>query len=89
MEYGLVNGSRGVVIAFKGAKHQPVVRFTNGVVIPIEIDYKFVLEGTSKSGTRDILASVIQTPLRLAWAWTLHKVSSFFFIQWAAIEDFF
>lgn len=65
---GICNGSQGVVIDFKQGKRNvmcPIVRFLNGVVMPIEPkEYQF--EDYPKYG-------IAQIPLRHAWAFTIHK----------------
>ena len=59
-EYGLVNGSRGVVIGFKEAGSFPIVKFMNGRCETIKYH---VWQDTY----------VEQIPLRLAYALTIHK----------------
>lgn len=64
-EKGLVNGSRGVVIAFREEVNWPVVRFKNGREIAIEpaiwkSDHEPPIERS-------------QIPLRLAYSLTIHK----------------
>jgi ATP-dependent DNA helicase PIF1 len=65
-DYGLVNGSRGIIVGFCPSTELPIVEFLNGIkkvvgthTWPIE-DYEFV----SRS----------QIPLRLAYAVTIHKI---------------
>jgi ATP-dependent exoDNAse (exonuclease V) alpha subunit len=63
---GFVNGSQGCVVSFKGG--MPVVKLeANGKKIRVE--------GHSWKHTinKEVIAEVIQLPLRLAWAITIHK----------------
>jgi len=64
---GICNGSQGVVVDFvaSGTKQYPVVRFLNGITMKI----------TSKVYQHDDYPKygVEQIPLRLAWAFTIHK----------------
>ena len=62
---GLVNGSRGVVSGF-ASSGVPVVAFANGVVCPIAPNtWTITTEGRRRSRE--------QTPLKLAWAITIHR----------------
>jgi len=62
---GFVNGTRGTVIDFKG--NNPVVVLANGKEITVE-PHTWSLEEDGK-----VRAEVVQYPLRLAWAITIHK----------------
>lgn len=61
---GLVNGSRGVVQAIKGTT--VTVKFYNGTTTEIT-PHEWAIDGAKKK------AKVIQLPLVLAWAITIHK----------------
>lgn len=65
---GLANGSRGVVIGFSDML--PIVRFMNGSERIIDYYTWEIEEGNKKQ------ASIMQMPLRLAWAHTVHKCQS-------------
>ena len=62
---GFVNGTRGRVVGFR--KHLPVVRMSTGGTVTIEPhSWALVEEGRQR-------AEIIQLPLRLGWAITIHK----------------
>lgn len=69
-QFGLVNGSRGVVVDFvveEGASSIPVVRFANGRTMPVPAEFT----GVRVSAGHHL--GVLQVPLMLAWAVTIHK----------------
>ena len=63
---GLVNGARGRVESFSSAG-VPVVRFVGGAVQEVRQD-----KWTVKGGP-GVLVTRTQLPLRLAWAFSIHK----------------
>lgn len=63
VEGGICNGSQGVVVGFSGPS--PIVEFLNGVVMTVS-------RKTYQHGDYPCLG-VEQIPLRLAWAFTIHK----------------
>jgi ATP-dependent DNA helicase PIF1 len=62
---GLMNGSRGVVTGFSEATGWPLVRFASGLAI--EVKPAQWESDTDPSFFRE------QIPLRLAWAYTIHR----------------
>lgn len=66
-EAGYVNGTLGTVTAFERDTGRPIVRIRSGELITAT-PAEWAIEDSGK-----ILAKVIQIPLRLAWAITIHK----------------
>lgn len=64
---GYVNGTLGVVVDFSKTSKFPIVKTRNGRRIEVE-PMEWVIEENGK-----IKAKIIQIPLRLAWAITVHK----------------
>jgi ATP-dependent DNA helicase PIF1 len=65
LEMGLANGSRGVVTRFEN--DFPVVRFLNGLEIPIEFYQYKQYDG------KKVILTADQIPLKIAYAITVHK----------------
>jgi ATP-dependent DNA helicase PIF1 len=66
LENGLANGSRGVVIGFE--EDFPIVRFLNGIErIITHQEWKIEDNG-------EVLMTITQIPLRVAFATTIHKI---------------
>lgn len=61
------NGSLGKVVGFEPQTDHPVVELTNGREVTIRPDTWELMDGDKKR------ASLVQLPLRLAWAITVHK----------------
>ncbi|MES3005561.1 MAG: AAA family ATPase [Patescibacteria group bacterium] len=64
-EAGYVNGSLGVIVA--AGNNGPVVKLTDGTLINVQLT-NWSIEEDGK-----VKAEIIQYPLRLAWAITIHK----------------
>lgn len=64
---GYINGTLGRVIGFNEDDHYPIVETTTGQEI-VAYPEKWGIEDNGS-----VIASVIQVPLRLAWAITVHK----------------
>lgn len=64
---GFVNGTLGEVVDFKNGTGYPLVRARNGKIILVE-PMEWSVEENGK-----IKAKIMQMPLRLAWAITVHK----------------
>ncbi|KKP69219.1 MAG: hypothetical protein UR66_C0001G0101 [Candidatus Moranbacteria bacterium GW2011_GWE1_35_17] len=67
-EKGYINGTLGKVVSFTEVGNHPIVEIFSGRKIVAEKD-EWLLEDDKG----DIKARVRQTPLRLAWALTIHK----------------
>lgn len=61
------NGTLGIIIGFAEGTDYPVVKIRNGSEIVVEHDEWRIEDGGK------VLARIIQIPLRLAWAITVHK----------------
>lgn len=64
---GFVNGTLGTVIGFDELKQFPIVKTRSGQEIAVE-----PMDWTLSEGD-EVLAKIIQLPLKLAWAMTIHK----------------
>lgn len=62
-----VNGSLGKVVGFERLTDYPIVELTSGREVTIKPDTWELVDGDKKR------ASLVQLPLRLAWAITVHK----------------
>ena len=62
-----VNGTLGTVIGFDKTSDYPIVETHSGATIAVEPDTWEMRDGEKK------IASIVQLPLRLAWAITIHK----------------
>ena len=62
-----VNGSLGMVVGFEQGSDYPVVELTNGRTITIKPETWELMDGEKRR------AQLMQLPLRLAWAITVHK----------------
>ena len=66
-DYQYVNGSLGFVTDFDPRNGYPIVDFLNGKSLIVERDTWQLSDGN------EVMASVSQMPLKLAWAMTIHK----------------
>ena len=67
LEWKFVNGTQGIIAGFSKDGGMPLVKTTGGREVCVE-----PMEWSLQDGGR-ILARIIQVPLRLAWAITVHK----------------
>lgn len=66
-ELGVVNGTTGTVEGQQKGTNYPIVQLRSGRFVVAEpMDWSILADGSP-------LASVVQVPLRLAWAMTVHK----------------
>jgi len=67
MTHRYVNGTLGIVTGFSGEDGYPIVKTNGGKTIYAQPDEWHIEDGGR------VLARIIQVPLRLAWAMTVHK----------------
>jgi len=67
-EQGYVNGTTGVVESFSPIDNMPIVKTTDGHKIKLEYE-----DWSIENDRGEVLATISQVPLRLAWAITIHK----------------
>lgn len=70
---GIINGSIGIVRSFDNKKGYPVVEFSNGSLITITPEEWCIEKFNENTAQVEIEAMMIQIPLVLAWAITIHK----------------
>ncbi|HIP19630.1 MAG TPA: helicase [Sulfurimonas sp.] len=67
-ELGYVNGTTGVIVDFDKETKFPIVKTSDGSLIKVSLE-----EWTMENENANIVAKVMQVPLKLAWAITIHK----------------
>lgn len=70
---GIINGSLGIVRGFSDKKTYPIVEFQNGKTITISPEEWALEKFDEESRELKIEAQMIQIPLILSWAITIHK----------------
>ncbi|MDD2840607.1 MAG: PIF1 family ATP-dependent DNA helicase [Rickettsiales bacterium] len=70
---GIINGSIGIIRSFDNKKGYPVVEFTNGALLTITPNEWAVSKFNENTAQVEVEAMMIQIPLVLAWAITVHK----------------
>lgn len=70
---GIINGSIGIVRSFDNKKGYPIVEFTNGALLTIPPNEWAVSKFNENTAQVEVEAMMIQIPLVLSWAITVHK----------------
>ncbi|MDR2077925.1 MAG: AAA family ATPase [Rickettsiales bacterium] len=70
---GIINGSTGIIVGFSEKKCYPVVNFENGQQLTIIPETWEISSFNVNTGEIEVLATMTQIPLILAWAITVHK----------------
>lgn len=70
---GIINGSLGVIKDFSPKKSYPIVEFSNGKILTIAPEEWLVERFDEEKQSVVVDASLMQIPLILAWAITIHK----------------
>lgn len=70
---GIMNGSIGIIRSFDNKKGYPVVEFTNGSYITVAPEEWCIEKFNENTAKVEVEAMMIQIPLILAWAITVHK----------------
>jgi len=70
---GIINGSIGIIRDFDDRKGYPLVEFSNGELIKIMPEEWCISKFNENTAEVEIEAMMIQIPLLLAWAITVHK----------------
>jgi len=67
-DLGYVNGTTGTIVDFDKETKLPIVKTSDGSLIKISLE-----EWTMENESANVVAKVLQVPLKLAWAITIHK----------------
>jgi ATP-dependent exoDNAse (exonuclease V) alpha subunit len=70
---GIINGSLGIICGFTTRKSFPIVEFANGKKITIATSEWAIERFDEETQEVKVEAGVVQIPLILAWAITIHK----------------
>jgi len=67
-DLGYVNGTTGTIVDFDQETKLPIVKTSDGSLIKVILE-----EWTMENESANVVAKVLQVPLKLAWAITIHK----------------
>jgi ATP-dependent exoDNAse (exonuclease V) alpha subunit len=70
---GVINGSLGIIKGFSTRKFYPIVEFSNGAKITICPEEWLIEKLNLDTKNIEVEASLVQIPLILSWAITIHK----------------